>query len=214
MPNQGLTAREALSERVRGALLSACGDLLYEQPIEAITINEIVSRAGVAKGSFYNHFADKESLATAVSSEILSMIEERVRAQNENVTDPAYRIIRGMCTHLQLAVADPRRATIMLRGHDWVTEGDHQLYWNVMADISEGISTGRFATRCEDVGALHVIGTGYFSTIRVLEKKLSAQDAIQLATRAFSITLCGFGLEESEARRIVSDSANDIIGNV
>jgi hypothetical protein len=50
-----------------------------------------------------------------------------VRKINENVTDPAYRMVRGMCTHMQIAVSDPRRATIMLRGHDWVSAGDHQL---------------------------------------------------------------------------------------
>jgi len=206
-----MTAREAQSARIREALVKACGDLLFEYPVDGITINEIVQRAGVAKGSFYNHFADKETLAAVVSSEILAMVEERVRRSNENVTDPAYRIVRGMCTHMQLAVLDPRRATIMLRGHDWVTAGDHQLHKSVWVDVSEGIKSGRFAPRCEDVGVLQVIGTGYFSMIRILEQALSVDDAIDLATRAFSLVLCGFGLEEAEAVRIVSDSARDII---
>ena len=67
-----MSARETHSLKIRDALLRACGDLLFEQPIDAITINEIVQRAGVAKGSFYNHFPDKESLAATVSSTILA----------------------------------------------------------------------------------------------------------------------------------------------
>jgi len=206
-----LTARQAQSARIRDALLQACGDLLFEHPVDGITINEIVQRAGVAKGSFYNHFADKETLAAAVSGEILAMVEERVRSCNENVTDPAYRLVRGMCTHMQLAVADPRRATIMLRGLDWVTAGDHQLYDSVQADVMQGIASGRFAPRCEDVGVLQVIGTGHFSLIRIIEHRLSVAATVDLATRAFSLVLCGFGLEEAEAVRIVSDSARAII---
>lgn len=211
MAEKTMTAREALKARIREALLKACGDLLYEQPIDAISINEIVQRAGVAKGSFYNHFPDKEAIAAAVAGSILSEVEARVKRSNENVTDPAYRLVRGMCIHMQLAVADPRRATIMLRGHDWVTAGDHQLHKSVSEDVMKGIESGRFARRCEDVGILQVIGTGHFSMIRIIEQKLSPAEAIDLAARAFSLILCGFGLEESEALRIVTDSANDII---
>lgn len=207
----GISAREAQTRKIREALLRACGDLLCEQPIDAITINEIVQRAKVAKGSFYNHFPDKETLAAAVSVVILAEVEDRVRAANENVTDPAYRTVRGMCTHVQLAVSDPRRATIMLRGHDWVNAGDHQLHKSVSDDVSAGIASGRFAPRCDEVGVLQIIGTGYFSMLRILDQQFSAAQAIDLATRAFSLTLCGFGLEEEEAVRIASDSARDII---
>ncbi len=206
-----MTARQAQSARIRAALIKACGDLLFERPVDGITINEIVKRAGVAKGSFYNHFADKETLAATVSREILAVVEERVRKSNENVTDPAYRLVRGMCTHMQLAVADPRRAMIMLRGHDWATSGGHQLQDSVKADVTAGIASGRFAPRCEDVGVLQVIGTAHFAILRILEQQLSVDEAVDLATRAFSLILCGFGLDEAEAVRIVSDSARDII---
>jgi len=208
---QGISAREAQSQKIKDSLLRACGDLLFQHSIDAITINEIVQRAGVAKGSFYNHFPDKETLATTVSNLILVEVEERVRKANENVTDPAYRMVRGMCTHMQLAVSDPRRATIMLRGNDWVNAGDHHLHKSVSDDVAAGIASGRFARRCDDVGVLQIIGTGYFSMIRILDQQLSAEQAIDLATRAFSLTLCGFGLGEEEAVRIVADSARDII---
>jgi len=206
-----ISAREAQTLKIRNSLLQACGDLMSEQPIDAITINEIVQRAQVAKGSFYNHFPDKETLAAAVSEVILGEVEERVRKANENVTDPAYRTVRGLCTHVQLAVSDPRRATIMLRGHDWVNASDHQLLRSVSDDVSAGIASGRFEPRCADVGVLQIIGTGYFCMLRILDQGLSAEQAIDLATRAFSLTLCGFGLEEEEAVRIASDSARDII---
>lgn len=207
----GLSAREAQSLKIRDSLLWACGDLLFEHPIDAITINEIVQRAGVAKGSFYNHFADKEALAAAVSDAILTEVRARVKKNHENVTDPAYRIVRGMCTHMQLAVCDPRRAMIMIRGHDWASAQDHQLHESVRADVSEGIASGRFAPRCDDVGVLQIIGTGYISMIRIVDQQLSAQQAIDLAIKAISLILCGFGLEEDESVRIVADSARDVI---
>jgi AcrR family transcriptional regulator len=211
VPRPKPSAREAQSERIRNALLQSCADLLCEKPIDAITINEIVDRAGVAKGSFYNHFPDKEALHATISATILSEVESQVRANNENVEDPAYRLTRGMCTHIRLALAEPRRAIIMLRGQDWATSGQHELYKNVRNDIAQGVACGRFAQRCKDVGVLQVIGTGYFCMLRILERQMSPRAAVDLATRAFALTLCGFGIEEDEATRIASTSAKAII---
>ena len=70
--DNAVSAREANSIRIRDALIAACADLLAKHPIDAITINNIVETAGVAKGSFYNHFSDKDALADAVAAAIRS----------------------------------------------------------------------------------------------------------------------------------------------
>jgi AcrR family transcriptional regulator len=209
--SKAVSAREAQSLRIREALLSACGDLLSEQPIDAITINNIVETAGVAKGSFYNHFPDKEALAAEVSSAIRAELEVLVADANRNVTDPAYRLVRGMCIHLQLAVADPRRAIIMLRGAGWSTATNNPLNEGITADIADGLASGRFEPRCEDGGVIQVIGAVFFTMLRIIEEQHSAEQAINLATRVFTLILCGFGLREDEATRIVGDSARDLI---
>jgi AcrR family transcriptional regulator len=211
MMREATSAREAHSLRIKDALLTACGDLMAEQPVEAITINNIVQRAGVAKGSFYNHFPDKEALAAAVSTTALGKVEKAIEKSNENVTDAAYKVVRGLCNYMQFAVSDPRSATIMLRGHDWVTSSDHILNLAIKEHITEGVRSGRFEARCEDVGVIQVIGTAYFSMVRIIEQKLSVEQTIELCTSMFSLILCGFGLDEEEAVRIVSDSARDII---
>lgn len=206
-----VSAREAQSQRIREALLNACGTLLSEQPIDAITINNIVETAGVAKGSFYNHFPDKEALAAKVSSTMREELELAVEDSNRNVTDPAYRLVRGMCIHLQLAVSAPQRATIMLRGADWGTSTDHPLNQGVKADILAGLASSRFEPRCEEAGVIQVIGAVFFTMLRIIEEQLTAGQAIDLATKVFTLILCGFGLREDEATRIVADSARDLI---
>jgi hypothetical protein len=209
--SQVMSPREANSLRIRAALVTACGDLMVEKPIDAVTINNIVEKAGVAKGSFYNHFPDKETLAAAVSEAIFNEVEIAVRKSNENVTDPAYKIVRGMCNHVQLAVSDPKRATIMARGLEKVIAGEHPLDRTAKVDIENGIESGRFEQRCEEAGLIQTMGSVYFTNLRILAQSLSAGEAIELCTRVFTLLLCGFGLDETEALRIVSDSARDII---
>jgi len=47
---------------VRHRLELAFWELIKEHPIDEITVNMIVSRAGCARGSFYYHFDDIECL--------------------------------------------------------------------------------------------------------------------------------------------------------
>lgn len=204
-------AREAHSLKIRAALISAGEQLLALHPIDAITINSIVETASVAKGSFYNHFPDKEALAVAVSTAIREEVEQVVTQGNLNVTDPAYKIVRGCCQHIRLAVQDPRRATIMLRKYEWATSADFALNMSMEKDLAEGIESSRFEPRCKDAGSIQILGSTTFTMLRILEHALSEDQAIALTVKVLALVLCGFGLAEEEATRIVTDSARDII---
>lgn len=57
-------------QRTRAALLEAGRRLFAARSVEAVTIDDIVAAADVAKGSFYNHFTDREALAREVAAEI------------------------------------------------------------------------------------------------------------------------------------------------
>ncbi|MEE4146797.1 MAG: TetR/AcrR family transcriptional regulator [Halieaceae bacterium] len=207
-------AREAHSLKIRSALIQACGDLLAKMPIDAITIANIVETAGVAKGSFYNHFPDKETLAMAVSTAIRDEIEQKVRQSNLNVTDPAYKIARGVCNHVKLAVEDPRRAIIMMRSRELgTTSNDSPMNRQIRAHVLEGVQSSRFSARCEQAGILLLMGVTFFTMARIIEDELSRDESIELTRQAVTLALCGFGVLEEEAARIASDSASDVIGN-
>jgi AcrR family transcriptional regulator len=51
--------------RPRDRILSACTELFAENGVRATGINAIISRAGVAKGTFYAHFQSKNDLVIA-----------------------------------------------------------------------------------------------------------------------------------------------------
>lgn len=51
----------------RRKLLDAALSLIREQGYSATTIDALCARAGVAKGSFFHHFADKQALAVAAA---------------------------------------------------------------------------------------------------------------------------------------------------
>jgi AcrR family transcriptional regulator len=64
----------------RRALLDDAAALLDSGGPAAVTLREVGARAGVSRGAPYRHFADKESLLTAVAAEGWERIGDRMHA--------------------------------------------------------------------------------------------------------------------------------------
>ncbi|MBI1944730.1 MAG: TetR/AcrR family transcriptional regulator [Deltaproteobacteria bacterium] len=64
------------------ALSDAALALFLERGIEAVTIEDITSKAGVAKGSFYRYFDDKQALVEAlfapVATQVIAAFDESI----------------------------------------------------------------------------------------------------------------------------------------
>lgn len=57
------------AERVRTRLREAAFALAHEQPVDQLTVGDIVARAGVSRQVFYQHFRDRDdAVATAFTS--------------------------------------------------------------------------------------------------------------------------------------------------
>ncbi len=66
MPAKTSSPRTKPPEERRGEILRAARRLFLEQGVAATTIEQITSRAGVAKGTFYLYFSSKEDVLAAM----------------------------------------------------------------------------------------------------------------------------------------------------
>jgi AcrR family transcriptional regulator len=57
---------------VRQRILSAAVDLFADHGYDATSVSQVISRAGVAKGGFYHHFASKDDLLFAVYGDLIT----------------------------------------------------------------------------------------------------------------------------------------------
>jgi TetR/AcrR family transcriptional regulator len=84
--------------RTLDALLQAAEEIFRERPVEAVTVEEIAERAGVAVGSIYNHFGSKGGLHAAVV--------ERALDVDRNYMDRAYIADRNPIEQLYAAAEE------------------------------------------------------------------------------------------------------------
>jgi AcrR family transcriptional regulator len=84
--------RQARAERTRAALLRGAREVFEERGFLDARISEICERAGVAYGSFYTHFADKDAIFAELIDEMLGTLLAVMRAEPLHGDGPRARI--------------------------------------------------------------------------------------------------------------------------
>lgn len=195
------------AQRTYRALVDAGLELLAERPIDALAIDEIVGRAGVAKGSFFNHFADKAAFGQAIGAEIRVELEARIGAANAGVADPLARLAGGMRTGLAFALDEPRKTAIMLRNASNSTLRDQPLNQGVAADLNAAVATGRLRKEAQQSGVRFWLGLCQVLMANAIERRIDRTEAARRLEEMLVLALTGLGLSAKDAAGYASASA-------
>jgi AcrR family transcriptional regulator len=195
------------AQRTYRALVDAGLELLAERPIDALAIDEIVGRAGVAKGSFFNHFADKPAFGRAIGAEIRAELEQRIGAANAGVADPIARLAGGMRTGLAFALDEPRKTAIMIRNAGNSTLSDQPLNQGVAADLNAAVATGRLRQEARQSGLRFWLGLCQVLMANAIERRIDRAEAARRLEEMLVLALTGLGLPAKDAAAYASASA-------
>jgi len=102
----------------RRRLLAAGTDLFARQGLHAVTSAQVARRAGVAAGTFYLHFKDKQDLFREIVFEALEQLRERLDRATAAAGDDPQRAVRARTAEV-LAFAEKHRSGVrILFGRD------------------------------------------------------------------------------------------------
>jgi AcrR family transcriptional regulator len=102
--------------RTRSQLVEAARTLYSRSPIEAVTVDEVVDEAAVAKGTFYVHFASLAELQAAVADELAQEFDELLQPRRLALLDPIERIGAGCGAFVGEALRNPAWGALVARG--------------------------------------------------------------------------------------------------
>lgn len=197
--------------RTRAALLQAGQALFAARSVDAVSIDDIVLAADVAKGSFYNHFADKESLAREIAVQVRAEAEAQIDLANAGIADPVLRMARAQAVFVRFAVRNPERARAMVRLFAGATLPNAPMNRGVRADVEAGLAAGLFRDLTVETGVLMAMGMGMVGVSRVLERD-GGPPADALARDLIFGLLRGLGVHDDSARAASAAAVSDIFG--
>lgn len=183
--------------RTRAALLRAGQRLFSERSVDGVSIDDIVAAAQVAKGSFYNHFPDKDALAQALADQARASVETTAAVAGAGVADPAERVARALCVFVRQAVEHPESSRLMLRLFHGAAVPDAPMNAGVRADIQEGLAAGRFSGIGLEAAILLAVGAVQIAVARAIEREATNTDA--LASDLALGLLRGLGVADAPA---------------
>src|SRR5512139_1770343 len=102
---------------LKNALIKAGADLLSKEGASALSLRKVAQKAGVSHAAPYAHFADKQALIAAISTEgyrdlydRIALVAERYRA------DPVGRLVESSWAYVQYALDEPDHFKVTLSG--------------------------------------------------------------------------------------------------
>ncbi len=179
------------------------------KPIDALAVDDIVQEAGVAKGSFYNHFSDKEEFASIIRDDIRQEVEAAIRLVNADVEDPASRVVRSISMYLAYILVSAERANVMRRISLGLVSSHNPLNDGVMADVAAGLRSGRFVVPSVDVGALFVMGTCQIILMRSVEE-FNPSVIVMTSQQLCALLLRGLGLSFAESESLSGQAIHEV----
>lgn len=146
-------------ERTRRQLVDAALRVFAEKGIANASIQEIAVVAGVANGTFYNHFPTKEAVIEAVAIALARGLSERIATSYADIADAAERMAIGNRRYIGLAIDHPDWARLML---DVVVASPDLVEVSAAyarEDLLLGIRQGRFRVANQLAAMNLIVGT-------------------------------------------------------
>jgi len=195
--------------RTRAALIDAGRVLLAERGVDALSVDEIVAAADVAKGSFYNHFADKEAFAREIGALVRRQAELLVLKANAAIRDPAERAARALAVFVRFAIEHRDGAQVLWRLNSGATMADAPVNSGLRAEIEALDRAGELQGADLETGVLLVMGTIVIAMRHALEERVRTPP-LAIAANTAAGMLRSLGLPARRARQLADRAARDI----
>src|ERR1017187_7130490 len=92
--------------QTREALLDAGAALAEEHGLAGVSVNMVVARAGVAKGTFYVHFKDRAAFVDAMHARFHAWVQAAVDQAVAGLPPGARRLSRASEAYLDVSLAN------------------------------------------------------------------------------------------------------------
>ena len=126
-------------DRTRAAIIDGAIDVLSKKGFQNSSIKEMAEKAGIANGTFYNHYKDRKSIFDEVGKLIAIELTKTIEEDESNTKDPAQKIINSTKQFIERSVKVPDWGIIFLEAYDYIHVIRNEVSKYLVQDIKKGI---------------------------------------------------------------------------
>lgn len=130
--------------RTRSALLDATVAVVAAKGMEAAKILDITDAAGLANGTFYNHFADKDEIFREAAYGLALAVGQQIDAEMGDIEDAATRVVTATTRFIDILTEQPDWAHVLLGSFEHLPEVRRDIYGYLRSDLQRGVDQGKF----------------------------------------------------------------------
>jgi AcrR family transcriptional regulator len=102
---------------LKNALIEAGADILSKDGVSGLSLRKVAQKAGVSHTAPYAHFADKQALIAAISTEGYKKLYEQIaQVAGQYRSDPLRRLVESSWAYVQFALDEPDHFKVTLSG--------------------------------------------------------------------------------------------------
>jgi AcrR family transcriptional regulator len=188
----------AKRERTRSNLLEAAYRVFAQKEMDAVTIDDIIAAAGVARGTFYNYFQTREEVLRAVAASLSDVMNQKIWAQSTEISDPAERMAIALRQFLHQAKRDATWGWVIVRIGLVAAPLSETIERGVMSDLEAGIRLHRFQVDSAQAAIDLILGTG----LMAMRSILAGQTPVDYPEQIAKLILKTLGVTDREAEAI------------
>jgi AcrR family transcriptional regulator len=196
-------------QETRRLLLEAACTLFVERGVEQVSIDAITSTAGVAKGSFYNHFESREDLFNELVEETLQQMLSKGLEFTPPVDDRLEAGLARMWFIYYTLLSDPTTCRLLLQAGSPTTRmAIDKVLRTMVADVlMEGIALGTLSHLDPDLVYAAYFGVVTHAIGHLLEQG-SALDAAVAADQLTELCFAVMGLPHHTPGHFLDESGD------
>ncbi len=175
--------------RTRAALIEAAARVLSRLGPDAASVDDIVTEAGVARGTFYNYFDKTEDILVAVAAKLSDELLQEMNSIRR-LPDPADRMACSVRSFILKAGQDPTWGWVIVRIALLAAPLGVRMREFLTEDVEAGLASGRFHVASVQAGCDAALGLGLMGMRSVLRKEAGeghAADIAEMVLRALGV---------------------------
>ena len=166
MASDSISRRESNKLRNRGQILEAARRVFGDVGYEACSIREVIRESGLAQGTFYNYYADKESVMRAIAEDFAERVRAAIRPARRAAADQMTFLHDSFLATFEVMAENPGDLKVLARNRDvlrrMIFDGPvGAIYQELAEDLREGVKKGFFPPHPADTTARLMVALGF-----------------------------------------------------